>query len=64
MITRIEADRERKPVRVFHRAGTLVVDGDKRKDAKYAWTHPMKEQKTCVACKSGRIPPGIMKEEK
>jgi len=64
MITRTETDKEGKPVRVYHRAGTLTVDGVRRVDEKFAWTHPEKERGKCVACSDGRIPPGLVKEDK
>lgn len=52
MITKQEANREGKPVRVYHRAGTV----DDRQDEKFAWTHPVEETAECEACQSGNIP--------
>jgi hypothetical protein len=60
METKVEVDAEGKPVRVYHRAGTV----DERKDEKYAWTHPIAEQETCEACTKGRIPKEVTSERK
>jgi hypothetical protein len=45
--------------RIYHRAGNMTVDGALRRDEKYSWTHPVDEQKTCVACTKGTIPPEV-----
>ncbi len=60
MITRTEADKNGVPVRVYHRAGTWVTpDGDRRRDEKFIWTHPVEEQESCDACLRGAIPDEI-----
>lgn len=44
---------------VYHRAGTLVVDGVEFPDQKFSWTHPYAERATCSACIDGNIPTEI-----
>jgi hypothetical protein len=60
MITKIEADREGEPLRVFHRAGQT----SQGRDSKYAWTHPLAERTECSACTHETIPEPIKKGER
>ena len=55
MITKTEADKNGKALRVYHRAGSLPGRGA---DEKFAWTHAAddKTKAECVACQSGNIP--------
>jgi len=62
MITKVEVDSKNKPVRIYHRAGNITVDGVVRKDERYIWTHKPDKQDVC--CTAGRIPPGLAKEDK
>jgi hypothetical protein len=61
VITRIEADAAGKPERVYHSAGAVTVDGVRRADARYAWTHPIEERPSCDACTKGTIPDSVKK---
>lgn len=53
MKTAIETDKEGKPLRVYHRAGSTPAQGP---DTRYAWTHSIEEKKTCSLCVKGTIP--------
>jgi len=51
-VTKIEADREGKPVRVYHRnGGPYAIAGSRDcHKATLSWTHPVNEKAGCPVC--------------
>lgn len=62
VLTKLETDAEGKVLRVYHRAGTVTVEGAKFPHERFAWTHPADDdtREACDACKLGLIPSDVL----